>query len=114
MLDSSSRAELRLWQLLLANWNGITFFYNDQLSHPNGVQLFTDATPSPGFGGYYSRRHSEPWRPTQRQLRPQLKYSDYFLARTLEAMFLLAFFGFYAVPNSPPHPRSSIRFFTRV
>ncbi|XP_049453891.1 uncharacterized protein LOC125901914 [Epinephelus fuscoguttatus] len=53
-LDGSSRAELRLWLHLLANWNGITFFYYDHLTHPQDIHLFTDAAPSTGFGGLYN------------------------------------------------------------
>lgn len=47
-LENSSKAKLRLWQLLLANWTGISFFYD--------IQLYTDAAPSASFGGYYGRR----------------------------------------------------------
>lgn len=52
-LDISSRAELWLWQLLLANWNGITFFYDDQLSHSDDIQLYTDAGFSVSLGGCF-------------------------------------------------------------
>ncbi|XP_061574443.1 uncharacterized protein LOC133441046 [Cololabis saira] len=55
-LDNSSRAELRLWLNLLATWNGITFFYDDQLAHPHDINLYTDAAPSIGFGGFYDGR----------------------------------------------------------
>lgn len=47
-LENSSKAKLQLWQLLLANWNFISFFYD--------IQLYTDAAPSASFGGYYGRR----------------------------------------------------------
>ena len=52
-LDSPSRAELRLWLHILSNWNGISFFYEEQLSHLEDINLFTDAAPSVGFGGFY-------------------------------------------------------------
>ena len=55
-LDLECRIELRLWHLLLSNWNGISFFYNDFYSSPEDLQLFTDAAPSVGFGGYYQGR----------------------------------------------------------
>ena len=53
-LDSPSRAELRLWLHILSNWNGISFFYEEQLSYPEDINLFTDAAPSVGFGGFYN------------------------------------------------------------
>ena len=53
-LSSPSRAELRLWLHILSNWNGISFCYEEQLSHPEDINLFTDAAPSVGFGGFYN------------------------------------------------------------
>ena len=49
-------SELRLWHQLLTHWNGITFFYQDFISSPEDLQLFTDAAPSIGYGGYYGGR----------------------------------------------------------
>ncbi|KAI2666821.1 hypothetical protein H4Q32_026527 [Labeo rohita] len=48
--------EMHLWQQFLSSWNGISFFYNDYISQPEDIQLYTDAAPSIGFGGYYSGR----------------------------------------------------------
>ena len=60
--DPPCQTELRLWHLLLTNWNGITFFYNDYISSPEDINLYTDAAPSVGFGGYYAGRwFSSPW-----------------------------------------------------
>ncbi|XP_049902504.1 uncharacterized protein LOC126391655 [Epinephelus moara] len=36
--------------------NGISFFYDDFITHPADIQLYTDAAPSVGFGGYYGGR----------------------------------------------------------
>nr|XP_015206548.1 PREDICTED: uncharacterized protein LOC102697944 [Lepisosteus oculatus] len=52
-LLADCKSELRLWQLFLANWNGISLFYDDLLSDAEDIQLFTDAAPSVSFGGYY-------------------------------------------------------------
>ncbi|XP_053178134.1 uncharacterized protein LOC128361632 [Scomber japonicus] len=55
-LNPSCLAELRLWLHLLSNWNGISFFYDDQLTNSLDIQLFTDAAPSAGFGGFFNGR----------------------------------------------------------
>ncbi|KAL0149376.1 hypothetical protein M9458_055414 [Cirrhinus mrigala] len=44
--------ELSLWITFLKQWNGLTFFYNDLVSLPDDIQLFTDAAPSVGYGGF--------------------------------------------------------------
>ncbi len=55
-LNQPCRADLKLWITFLRNWNGITFFYDDFLSQPCDISLFTDAAPSTGFGGFYRGR----------------------------------------------------------
>ncbi len=55
-LNTASRAELCLWLHLLANLNGISLFYEDQLTLPHDISLFTNAAPSVGFGGFYNGR----------------------------------------------------------
>ena len=55
-LSQECRMELRLWRVLLQNWNGISFFYDNFHSSPEDLQLFTDAAPSVGYGGYYRGR----------------------------------------------------------
>lgn len=52
-LDATCRLEMRLWKQFLDSWNGISFFYDDFVSRPEDIQLFTDAAPSVGFGGFY-------------------------------------------------------------
>ena len=56
--------ELKLWHQFLSSWNGISFFHDDYVTKPEDIQLFTDAAPSVGFGGYYgSRWFSATWPP---------------------------------------------------
>ncbi|XP_017162018.1 uncharacterized protein LOC103469647 [Poecilia reticulata] len=55
-IDHSCKLEMRLWHYFLSSWNGISFFYNDFLTYPEDIQLFTDAAPSIGFGGYYKEK----------------------------------------------------------
>ena len=45
-----------MWYHLLSRWNGISFFYDALTTHPDDIQLYTDAAPSIGFGGYYQGR----------------------------------------------------------
>ena len=52
-LDEGCRADLGFWAHLLQEWNGITFFYDDLVRSSDSLQLFTDAAPSVGFGGFY-------------------------------------------------------------
>ncbi len=53
-LDDGCRSDLRFWSLLLINWNGISFFYYDELEFSATLKLYTDAAPSVGFGGVFN------------------------------------------------------------
>lgn len=55
-IDAHGLADLRLWKLFLDEWNGLCMFYDDCVLSPDDLQLFTDAAPSVGFGGYYNGR----------------------------------------------------------
>lgn len=51
-----------MWRQFLSNWNGISFFYDDNITEAADMQLYTDASGSYGFGGYYQGKwFSEPW-----------------------------------------------------
>ncbi|XP_029904174.1 uncharacterized protein LOC115356996 [Myripristis murdjan] len=52
-LDAACKMELHMWRDFLSSWNGVSFFYDDHLTQPEDIQLYTDAAPSIGFGGYY-------------------------------------------------------------
>ncbi len=54
ILDEGCRSDLRFWSLLLNNWNGISFFYYDELESSATLKLYTDAAPSVGFGGVFN------------------------------------------------------------
>ncbi|XP_039528978.1 uncharacterized protein LOC120480100 [Pimephales promelas] len=61
-LDDGCRSDLRFWSHLLNNWNGISFFYNDVYESSVALELFTDAAPSKGFGGFFQGQwFSEKW-----------------------------------------------------
>ncbi|XP_041920582.1 uncharacterized protein LOC121684588 [Alosa sapidissima] len=53
VLDLGCQSDLGFWSKLLAEWNGISFFYNDHSDSSVSLELFTDAAPSLGFGGLY-------------------------------------------------------------
>ncbi|XP_058610956.1 uncharacterized protein LOC131526627 [Onychostoma macrolepis] len=66
-LSQECRDELRLCIMFLKQWNGLSLFYNNLVSSPFDIKLFTDAAPSIGFGGFYQGRwFASPW-PSQLQ-----------------------------------------------
>nr|XP_055074593.1 uncharacterized protein LOC129454107 [Misgurnus anguillicaudatus] len=63
-LDEGCASDLRFWSHLLKNWNGVSFFYNDNSESSAELELYTDAAPSIGFGGYFQGEwFSEKWPP---------------------------------------------------
>ena len=51
-LNQKCRSD-NMWKYFLTNWNGISFFYESQLTAASYIVLFTDASGSYGYGGYY-------------------------------------------------------------
>ena len=79
-LDEACKMELKLWHQFLSSWNGISFFYNDHVTKPEDIQLFTDAAPSIGFGGYYGGRwFSATWPPELSSLTPSSTIYEMYL-----------------------------------
>ncbi|XP_034554896.1 uncharacterized protein LOC117823776 [Notolabrus celidotus] len=69
VLDNVCKMEMRMWLHFLSAWNGISFFYNDFVSRPDDIQLYTDAAPSVGFGGFYKGRwFAATWPPELKSL----------------------------------------------
>ncbi len=67
IINQASHNEISLWITFLKQWNGLTFFYSDLVLLPDDIQLFTDAAPSVGFGGYYQGRwFASSWPPQMR------------------------------------------------
>lgn len=61
-LDYGCRSELRFWSYLCDNWNGISFFYNEEQETSAAMSLNTDAAPSVGFGGIFKNQwFAESW-----------------------------------------------------
>ncbi|CAC5389915.1 unnamed protein product [Mytilus coruscus] len=52
-LNSSCRNDLSLWHKFLDQWNGISFFIDDNIVSASDFDLYTDAASTVGFGGYF-------------------------------------------------------------
>lgn len=46
------RPDLAMWAKFMSEWNGVSFFINDDITNAADIQLFTDATQT-SFGGFY-------------------------------------------------------------
>lgn len=61
-LDSGCREDMRMWRLLLSNWNGVSLFRENQFSIAPDIDLYTDASSTLGFGGYHRGQwFAAPW-----------------------------------------------------
>ena len=52
-LNSDCCLDLHMWHKFLSQWNGTSFFLDDDITNAADMHLYTDATDS-AFGGYYS------------------------------------------------------------
>ncbi|RXN02475.1 poly [Labeo rohita] len=78
-ITDSCRSELSLWISFLKQWNGLSFFYSNLVSSPIDIQLYTDAAPSVGFGGFLRGRwFASTWPPELADLPQQLSSSALF------------------------------------
>ncbi|XP_041963284.1 uncharacterized protein LOC121720877 [Alosa sapidissima] len=78
-LDAQCLADLKLWRMCLDEWNGLCMFYDDCQSSPEDLQLYTDAAPSIGFGGFFKGRwFGSPWPLEFRELITENKSSAVF------------------------------------
>ncbi len=75
-LTDSCRNELSLWISFFKRWNGLSFFYNNLISSPVDIQLFTDAAPSISYGGFYQGRWFASTWPCQLSNLPQSSASS--------------------------------------
>ncbi|CAG2195976.1 unnamed protein product [Mytilus edulis] len=41
---------------ILTNWNGINLFYDNQLTTASSISLYTDASSTIGFGGFFKNK----------------------------------------------------------
>lgn len=52
-ITADCRADLRMWTNLLSKWNGISMFLEKEPTLADNLHLFTDASGTIGFGGFY-------------------------------------------------------------
>ncbi|VDI26658.1 Hypothetical predicted protein [Mytilus galloprovincialis] len=52
-LRKEARVDLEFWLRFLHNWNGINMFYDCNYTSNFDMQLYTDASSTIGYGGYY-------------------------------------------------------------
>lgn len=52
-LNQECKADLHMWLTFLKNWNGISMFYDNFKVNAYDMELFTDASSTLGFGGYF-------------------------------------------------------------
>lgn len=61
-LTKTCKADLHMWEYLLKHWNGISLFVDDEPVSADSLHLYTDASGTIGFGGYYQGQwFASPW-----------------------------------------------------
>jgi hypothetical protein len=61
-LNKGCLDDMKMWQLFLRQWNGISMFHNQLEVSSDALQLFTDASGTIGYGGYFQGQwFSESW-----------------------------------------------------
>ncbi|CAG2225805.1 unnamed protein product [Mytilus edulis] len=74
-LNSSCRNDLSLWHKFLDQWNGISFFIDDNIVNASDFDLYTDAASTVGFGGYFKNRWFQALWPIEMKLDKELSMS---------------------------------------
>lgn len=52
-INSDCRKDLHMWHYLLHHWNGVSLFLESETTSADALELYTDASGSLGFGGYF-------------------------------------------------------------
>lgn len=61
-LSKEGKEDLRMWLYFLSNWNGVSLFYDNVVLHAYDMELYTDASSTIGYGGYFQGQwFSELW-----------------------------------------------------
>ncbi|VDI60412.1 Hypothetical predicted protein [Mytilus galloprovincialis] len=74
-LNSSCRNDLSLWHKFLDQWNGISFFIDDDIVNASDFDLYTDSASTVGFGGYFKNRWFQALWPVEMKLDTELSLS---------------------------------------
>ena len=78
-LNKECREDLKFWLCFLHNWNGVNMFYEKEFSESFHMQLFTDASSTKGFGGYFQGRWFYSAWPQELELPSEKQFSMAFL-----------------------------------
>ena len=61
-ITNACREDIQMWLLFLSQWNGVSMFYNMESVSSDDLCLYTDASGTIGFGGYFKGEwFPEPW-----------------------------------------------------
>ena len=52
-ISAECRKDLLMWHQLLRHWNGVSLFLETKATSANSLDLYTDASGTLGFGGYF-------------------------------------------------------------
>lgn len=52
-LNVGCREDIAMWWLFLDNWNGVSMFHDSSMTHAQDINLFTDASSTVGYAGFY-------------------------------------------------------------
>ncbi|CAC5383023.1 unnamed protein product [Mytilus coruscus] len=55
-ITKGCRDDMAMWFKFLCQWNGISFFISDNVINASDFYLFTDASSTIGYGGYFRKR----------------------------------------------------------
>ncbi|CAG2242641.1 unnamed protein product [Mytilus edulis] len=55
-ITKGCRDDMAMWFKFLSQWNGISFFISDNVINASDFHLFTDASSTIGYGGYFRKR----------------------------------------------------------
>jgi hypothetical protein len=56
-LNRGCRDDFKMWYEFLDQWNGMSFFIDDNIVTAADFNLYTDASSTIGFGGYFRNKH---------------------------------------------------------
>lgn len=63
-LSSECRLDIAMWLRFLRDWNGVSMFYDVDVTTAPDMALFTDAASTVGFGGFFDGQwFAEKWSP---------------------------------------------------
>ena len=62
--NEDCRRDMKMWMNFLQNWNGVSFFIDSTVTNQD-IELFTDASSTKGFGGYFAGKWFQDYWPKE-------------------------------------------------